>query len=1243
MLKIGDSAISDSVKFYIDESALCIIEDNVQIRDNVVIECGAGGFVSISSGTVINCGTWINGSGKVTIGKNVLVAPNCSITSSSHRFDRLLPISEQGLKLAEVVVGDDVWIGANVSVLAGAVIGEGAVISANSVVKFNIERMSIAAGNPARKISDRKFKRVVFYTLPLVLRGQPTLFSSIVDLYLPLANNFSRDGWECVFVGSDQLRDEYPNFGYKWVTPESFSCIYPDGEEKGWIDDWTKILNREDLPYHDEFVQKFLTEIGPDLIFCWNYDGALDLACGARKIPLVFNELGMLRAPNVMGYYSDPQGVNARSAFRDEFLAYSARVPIGENSEALGRLKILEERYTRQGKVQIPSALILLQVKDDSNIITGCPYSSMAEYVQHISDVLEGSGLLAVVKPHPLDSVPSLPDHVTVADKSDSISDLIAAADVVFTINSSAGFEAALAGKCVYVLGAAPYSGLGLTVDVQDPASLSTTWALHKTDRIAPQALRASILDFAEMQYFLSDEQFREPSAHLFRIKADAGELRERNKYDPALESYRQQSYISWLESKNRELGIDLAALNKELVQVNGKVLELEAALEGLWQNGPDFEESEEKNSFLKEKLFGMKTSKKSFFAHCSTGLRRLLSKSKSLLRPIYQKIPVLASIRVRIGLYSRAVRSKLLALIYSKDNIQALQTLADRRFVHVLPKVEAAELPLIDMSIVTFNSSKWVDGFFESLRSQSYSCKKINIFFVDNGSSDNTVEAITRWQAAFGSDFASFNIISGENIGFGAGHDRAIALGQADYFLISNIDIQFSEEAIERIVCSALSCGQDDVASWEMRQAPYEHPKYYDPVTLETNWSSHACVLIRRSAYQRVGGYERQIFMYGEDVELSYRLRSFGYRLKYCPSAMVYHYTYEHENHVKPIQYVGSTLANANIRLRYGRWVDKLGGIVLQFLLLLRPQVYPGSRRDIVRSIGRLVKKASYFMRGKGTEKGVSFPFRGFDYEMIREGAFWRVGDAISEQPLVTIVTRTYQKRDEFLKQAIMSVQNQTYRNIELIVVEDGGSTMKSLVEGASMSPGRSIRFHGMEKVGRSVTGNHGLEMATGRYCMFLDDDDLLFSDHVEVLVTALLKDDGAAAAYSLAMEVGTVTDGSTGRYVEISHETPNAYKHEFDYETLLDHNYIPIQSLLFKRDLYLERGGFETDMSNLEDWNLWLRYGYKNHFCYVPKTTSLFRTPADPKVRMSRHKQLHDAYFIAKDRAVKSCEHYM
>ncbi|WP_339502571.1 glycosyltransferase [Pseudomonas silesiensis] len=1259
MLKIGSADIAETVKFHVHETAVCIIEDDVQIRDNVVIECGAGGYLSVSSGTVINYGAWLNGSGKLTIGKNVLIAPNVSITSSTHRYDLHSPIKDQGLRLAEVVIGDDVWIGANASVLAGAVIGQGAIIAANSVVKFNVASNSIAAGDPAVKVAPRKFKRVVFYTLPLVLRERPTLFSSIVDVYRPLAKKFADDGWECIFVGSNELKNEYPVFSHTWLSPASFDCDYPDAQNPNWLKDWKCLLNKEPLAFHDRFVGRVIDNVDPDLVFCWNYDGSLETVCAAKGIPLIFNELGMLRAPNPMAYYSDCRGVNVLSGFSVEFAEYLEQQSGLPAEAASTRLAQMEESYCLHSTTHVPTILILLQVQDDSNIIMGSPFASMSDYVKHVLSVVEGTDYTVVVKPHPLDEVPALPEHVLVAHKDESITDLIARADVVFTINSSAGFEAALAGKTVYALGKAPYSGTGLTIDVAQPVDLAALWQEHQGQAPCSRMLRTQILDFAQSRYFLGDAQFNEPSAHLARLARTIPVAPARNAFDPDLESYRQQSYITWLEEKNQEMGTELANLNEAYLAAKGELAgvrdELHLTKDQLLVMGQlnrEIETLKSEVAVLKDDLSTIYESNSWRMTRPFRGVRRVLLRAwwklrsvlanpRAVLRPIYQKLPFLIGVRMRVHRFAKLAHPKVMRFINSQHNLKAVQVIADRRFGHSpnIPVVDAQ--PVIDVSIVTYNSVKWIDGFFDSLKAQDYPLQRINLCFVDNGSKDSTVQELQRWKTLIGAEFAGFAIIQGENVGFGLGHDRAIKSGEAEFVLISNIDIVFASESISKVVVSAQSDTLGAVASWELRQAPYEHPKYYDPVTHETNWSSHACILVRRSAYIKVGGYEHEIFMYGEDVELSYRFRSYGYQLKYCPSALVYHFTYEHENHVKPIQFTGSTLANAYLRLRYGDLSDKIGALVLQSALLFRPEVYAGVRRDLIANIGKIITKMPHFLSGKGASKDNYFPFRGFDYEMIRHGAFWKVGEPLAEAPLVTIVTRTYRDRNEFLRQAMISVLNQTYPNIELIVVEDGGETMKELVA-EFQKEARSIRFYGLDKVGRSVTGNHGLEMAKGTYCMFLDDDDLLFSDHVEVLVAALAKDRDAVAAYSLAMEVGTVI-APDGRYTEVSHEMPSYFKQEYDYNILLDHNFIPIQSLLFLRDLYLQRGGFETDMSNLEDWNLWLRYGYGNVFTYVPKTTSLFRTPADPNVRLERHKLLHDAYSIAKDRAKKSCADYI
>lgn len=109
---------------------------------------------------------------------------------------------------------------------------------------------------------------------------------------------------------------------------------------------------------------------------------------------------------------------------------------------------------------------------------------------------------------------------------------------------------------------------------------------------------------------------------------------------------------------------------------------------------------------------------------------------------------------------------------------------------------------------------------------------------------------------------------------------------------------------------------------------------------------------------------------------------------------------------------------------------------------------------------------------------------------------------------------------------------------------------------------------------------------------------------------------------------------------YTEELFNTPSLFHQEWNYEVLSDHNFIPIQAILFKRCLYEQRGGFDVELDQLEDWNLWLRFGFGNRFSYVPKTTSLFRSPADFSVRAARHELLHLAYIEAKGRAKSSLE---
>lgn len=107
----------------------------------------------LGDGTYLNHNNYLMDGAKITLGKNCFVGPNCGFYTASHP----LVFEERNLgleKASPITVGDNVWIGADVTVLPGVTIGEGSVIGAKSVVTKDIPAHVIAAGNPCRVVRE---------------------------------------------------------------------------------------------------------------------------------------------------------------------------------------------------------------------------------------------------------------------------------------------------------------------------------------------------------------------------------------------------------------------------------------------------------------------------------------------------------------------------------------------------------------------------------------------------------------------------------------------------------------------------------------------------------------------------------------------------------------------------------------------------------------------------------------------------------------------------------------------------------------------------------------------------------------------------------------------------------------------------------------------------------------------------------------------------------------------------------
>ncbi len=629
-------------------------------------------------------------------------------------------------------------------------------------------------------------------------------------------------------------------------------------------------------------------------------------------------------------------------------------------------------------------------------------------------------------------------------------------------------------------------------------------------------------------------------------------------------------------------------------------------------------------------------------------GERAFTSLAVALARHLGHALPLAWRTPLKTGLY--CLQQRLVRALNSPANPHIAQAQREAcrqlweaggwegRLAPPLP----AEPPLLDLSLVTSNSARWLPGFFASLLAQDYPLARIHLLVVDNGSTDSTWAVLQAFAQDHGDRLAGVHLLQSANRGFGAGHNQAMAQGNAPWVLVVNPDVEFHPASLTTAMAYALA---DDpaTAAWELRQMPYEHPKHYHPVTWETTWNSHACVLLRRAAVAAVGGYDERIFLYGEDVELSFRLRARGWTLRYLPPATITHHAYATPGEVKPSQYLGSRTANLFLRLRYGQRQDMVMALLGVAAALGRGGPFPKARRELSRYFARhLVPHLPGLVRERWRHRLPPIaPFRGMDYELARHGAFLPAKPLTGALPLVSVITRTMAGRAFFLWQAGMSALRQTYPHLEWIVVEDGGSSQREVVDQIARHTPHAVRYLPLPKVGRAEAGNRGLAEAQGAFFLFLDDDDLLYADHLETLVRALHDDPQAAAAYSLALEIPTTLrpDGSLHEEEPILHP---GHLQPFDPEVLAHHNYIPIQALLFARRLWETRGGFDPSLEVLEDWNLWQRYAQGERFCYVPKVTSLYRTPADPAERLRRQARLDAAYLPVRDATRAALAHH-
>lgn len=197
-----------------------------------------------------------------------------------------------------------------------------------------------------------------------------------------------------------------------------------------------------------------------------------------------------------------------------------------------------------------------------------------------------------------------------------------------------------------------------------------------------------------------------------------------------------------------------------------------------------------------------------------------------------------------------------------------------------------------------------------------------------------------------------------------------------------------------------------------------------------------------------------------------------------------------------------------------------------------------------------------------------------------------------------VSIVVRTY-NRPRRLAEALDSLAKSTYRNVEVLLVNDGGRPP----EVAEDFPFALQRVDLPANRGRAAAAQAGVEAASGDCVGFLDDDDLLAPEHLETLTAQLSGD--VEVAYTDAAVV--IYRPGKGGWVEAGRRLP--YSRDFDRQILLLDNYIPFHTVLMTREAIERAGPFDERLPVFEDWDLLIRLSREADFVHIARTTCEYR----------------------------------
>jgi len=197
------------------------------------------------------------------------------------------------------------------------------------------------------------------------------------------------------------------------------------------------------------------------------------------------------------------------------------------------------------------------------------------------------------------------------------------------------------------------------------------------------------------------------------------------------------------------------------------------------------------------------------------------------------------------------------------------------------------------------------------------------------------------------------------------------------------------------------------------------------------------------------------------------------------------------------------------------------------------------------------------------------------------------------SSAPAVSICIPTYNRKD-YLKETLESIFAQSYKDYEVVIVDDGSTDG---TEEMIKQLGHNVRYHWQRNGGDAAAKNKLIELAIGEYITPLDSDDLLVPDAIERMVAVMRQEAEPVIVYGPYLRIDQ--HGSV-----IGKDKRRLYS-GFVTKYLFQDVFIHSCGSMFPRNAMKEAGGFNTSLRVCSDYDLWLRLSLKYRFVALSEPT--------------------------------------